>query len=209
MSQQLLAARPKRRNTKERIIDEAEALATLYGIEHLKLQGVAERIGIKLPSVYAHFSGREDILAAMTQRVNQRMNGLYHSENGETPAQTLRRGAQALLTLLGDNPAYYRILLRDWSVPPGYDPGGKTISQHPVPALPVALQELNQRIQALLDRHRSPDLFRAGDFIAAVHGFVIISLSSLPNLEGAEGRVYIDFENVKPRLDHLLDQLLG
>ncbi|MCG8673518.1 MAG: TetR/AcrR family transcriptional regulator, partial [Pseudomonadales bacterium] len=115
-------ATPRRRNTKERIIDEAEKLASIHGIEHLKLQDVADKIGIKLPSVYAHFSGREDILAAMGSRINRAFTQMFQPKAGEASKESLRRSAVELAEFLGTNPAYFRLMLRDLSVPLGYDP---------------------------------------------------------------------------------------
>ena len=113
MSEDLNVNKPRRRNTKEKIIDEAESLAALHGIEHLKLQDVADKIGIKLPSVYAHFSGREDILAAMGSRISKGISQLYIAKPGEAPIETLKRSAQDLLKFLGEHPAYFRLMPPD------------------------------------------------------------------------------------------------
>ncbi|OUS29336.1 hypothetical protein A9Q99_09545 [Gammaproteobacteria bacterium 45_16_T64] len=212
MSDELAIPQPKRRNTKERIIDEAEKLAAIHGIEHLKLQDVADRIGIKLPSVYAHFSGREDILTAMAARINRTYSQLYHGRSGETAKDTLRRGAQDLLDILGGKPAYFRLILRDLSVPIGYDPQNRRFSPNNSHSISQELKDLNRRTDQLLSRTNtdSPRKQLTGeDFVVMVHGMLLTELSwtdtQPPNEENVK---IIDLESSKTRLNDLLDRLL-
>lgn len=212
MSDELAIPQPKRRNTKERIIDEAEKLAAIHGIEHLKLQDVADRIGIKLPSVYAHFSGREDILTAMAARINRTYSQLYHGRSGETAKDTLRRGAQELLDILGSKPAYFRLILRDLSVPIGYDPQNRRFSPNNSHSISQELKDLNRRTDQLLSRINadSPRKPLSGeDFVVMVHGMLLTELSwtdtQPPNEENDK---IIDLEGSKSRLNDLLNRLL-
>ncbi len=209
MSDEQLVNKPRRRNTKERIVDEAEVLATLHGIEHLKLQDVADKIGIKLPSVYAHFSGREDILAAMSARINKGMAQFYLIKPGELPADTLHRSAQEILTFLGENPAYYRLMLRDYSVPLGYDPLNHRAAVNQNFSLPHEIQELHSRIQSLLEKiQTAPSDFRAKDYSASVHGYILMSLSWLPTQANEDGKVFVDFASLSANLKTLVARLI-
>lgn len=180
MSEDSSTLRPRRRNTKERIIDEAEALAAVHGIEHLKLQEVADRIGIKLPSVYAHFSGREDILAAMGSRINSAFSKFYVAKTDESGIETLVRSVRELATFLVTHPAYFRLILRDLSVPLGYDAIHRRYSLHVGGHLPSEMAQLLHRVQALLDKAVEEDQAKplvAIEFIAAVHGAALLKLS--------------------------------
>ena len=210
MSNEQMATKPRRRNTKERIVDEAEALATLHGIEHLKLQDVADKIGIKLPSVYAHFSGREDILAAISNRINKGMASFYLPSSDQTPVDSLQLGAQQMLSFLGDNPANFRLMLRAYSVPLGYDPMNHRSAVNQNCSLPQEIQALHQRIQALLNKVTdfSAD-FKAQDFSASVHGFILLGLSWLPTKTNEQETAYVDYAELKPKLRHLVTSLVG
>ncbi len=210
MADDLQVSKPRRRNTKERIIDEAESLAALHGIEHLKLQDVADKIGIKLPSVYAHFSGREDILTAMGARISKGMSQLYQAKPGESPIETLKRGAQDMLTFLGEHPAYFRLMLRDHSVPLGYDPLNHRAAVNQNFALPSEIQDMHNRVQSLIDRVCGEDKkVSALDFTACVHGFLLMRLSWLPTRNNEEGEVTVDYQAFQSILDTIINRLLN
>jgi len=212
MSEESPAPQPKRRNTKERIIDEAENLAAIHGIEHLKLQDVADRIGIKLPSVYAHFSGREDILTAMAARINRAYSQLYHGKPGETAKETLRRGALELLDILSNKPAYFRLILRDLSVPIGYDPQNRRFSPNNSHAISQELRDLYRRTGQLLTRMNNDSTKKpvsGEDFVVMIHGMLLVELSWADNRPpNEEGKKVIDLENSRVRLNDLLTRLL-
>jgi AcrR family transcriptional regulator len=210
MADELQANKPRRRNTKEKIIDEAEALAALHGIEHLKLQDVADKIGIKLPSVYAHFSGREDILAAMGSRISKGMTQLYIAKPGEAAIETLKRGAQDMLIFLGDHPAYFRLMLRDHSVPLGYDPLNHRAAVNQNFGLPSEINDMHNRLQSLIDRCTEEDnKFTAADFAACVHGFLLMRLSWLPTRNNEDGNVFIEYHSMQSTLDTIINRLLN
>lgn len=210
MSNEQLVSKPRRRNTKERIVDEAEALATLHGIEHLKLQDVADKIGIKLPSVYAHFSGREDILAAISSRINKGMASFYLASSEQSAVDCLHLGAQQMLSFLGDNPAYFRLMLRDYSVPLGYDPMNHRTAINQNCSLPQEIQALHNRIQSLLNKVPNfPGDFKAQDFSASVHGFVLLGLSWLPTQTNEQEVAFVDYSELKPKLRVLVSSLVG
>lgn len=210
MSDDLNLNKPRRRNTKEKIIDEAESLAALHGIEHLKLQDVADKIGIKLPSVYAHFSGREDILAAMGSRISKSLSQLYIARPGEPPMDTILRSVGELLELLCNRPAYFRLMLRDHSVPMGYDPLNHraVVNQHF--ALPPEIREMTVRLQALIDKScTAGHSMAAEDFAANIQGFLLVRLSWLPTCVAEDGRVFVDQGNLRMTLEQIVHHLLG
>jgi len=211
MADDIQISKPRRRNTKEKIIDEAEALAALHGIEHLKLQDVADKIGIKLPSVYAHFSGREDILAAMGGRISKGVSQLYSVRQGESPLETLLRGAKDMLAFLGERPAYFRLMLRDMSVPLGYDPLNHRAAVNQNFSLPAEIGDLHHRIQTLLDRHFSGENNRIGgaDFTACLHGFILMRLSWLPTRTDDTGKVFVEYQPLQATIDDMIRRLLA
>ena len=210
MSEDLNLNKPRRRNTKEKIIDEAESLAALHGIEHLKLQDVADKIGIKLPSVYAHFSGREDILAAMGSRISKGISQLYVARSGEAPIETLKRSAQDFLRFLGEHPAYFRLMLRDHSVPMGYDPLNHRAAVNQNFAHPTDLREMLARLQGLIDKASQENMkLSAEDFAGCIHGFLLVRLSWLPTRVDESGHVFVEHTTLQSTLDQIINRLLG
>ena len=206
-------ATPRRRNTKERIIDEAEKLASIHGIEHLKLQDVADKIGIKLPSVYAHFSGREDILAAMGSRINRAFTQMFLPKAGESPAEGLKRGAGELTAFLGNNPAYFRLMLRDLSVPLGYDPINRRFTLSHGNSIPVELKEMQERIRKMLEQGQQTGAIKpieAQSFLSTLIGTLLVKLSwvDLPPANDNEEKS-IDIEPVQAYVADMVTRLLG
>lgn len=204
-------AKPRRRNTKERIIDEAEGLASIHGIEHLKLQDVADKIGIKLPSVYAHFSGREDILAAMAARINRAFTQFFISKSGDDPIETLRKGSLDLINFLGDNPSYFRLMLRDLSVPMGYDPVNRRFTTTHGNSIPQELKDMTGRIARCLDLagERCKPI-SAEDFAASLIGSLIVMFSwkDKPPI-GEDEQKIIDIEPIRAQAMINVERILG
>ena len=204
-------ATPRRRNTKERIIDEAEKLASLHGIEHLKLQDVADKIGIKLPSVYAHFSGREDILAAMGSRINRAFTQMFQPKAGEAPKESLRRSAVELAEFLGNNPAYFRLMLRDLSVPLGYDPLNRRFTLSHGNSIPLELKDMQERARRMIEQLNpgAENQLDAENFLSSIIGTLLVKLSwsDKPPANDQEEKV-IDMEPVNAYINTLVDSLL-
>lgn len=205
-------ATPRRRNTKERIIDEAEKLASIHGIEHLKLQDVADKIGIKLPSVYAHFSGREDILAAMGSRINRAFTQMFLPKAGESPTDGLRRGAMELTEFLGTNPAYFRLMLRDLSVPLGYDPLNRRFTLSHGNSIPLELKDMQERIRKMLEQAQQTQGIQSIDaenFLSSLLGTLLVKYSWVDKPPtGDQEEKIIDIEPVKAYINQLIDRLL-
>lgn len=58
--------------TAERILDEAEALFAEKGYEATSLGDVADRVGIRSPSLYNHYRNKESLYAAVVDRLLER-----------------------------------------------------------------------------------------------------------------------------------------
>jgi AcrR family transcriptional regulator len=58
----------KGRQTAERILDAAEAAFADKGFEGATLRDIADRVGIRVPSLYNHFDGKEALYAAVLER---------------------------------------------------------------------------------------------------------------------------------------------
>jgi AcrR family transcriptional regulator len=60
---------PRRRLTPEAIIEAAFAVLDEGGVAGLNMRAVADRLGTGPASLYAHFAGKDDLLAAMIDRL--------------------------------------------------------------------------------------------------------------------------------------------
>lgn len=99
--------------TRDRIVAEAENLIARHGIEGLQVKGIAEAIGIRPPSVFAHFSGRDDIVRAVVERLLHRIEEVFDAPVAGSPEEELRVRSRRMALFLLDHPADARILMRD------------------------------------------------------------------------------------------------
>lgn len=66
--------------TKERILAEALTLFSENGYDGTGVEQIAEKVGIKAPSLYKHFKGKEDILNALIDDAEVRYEAYFGSE---------------------------------------------------------------------------------------------------------------------------------
>ena len=67
-------------STKERILEEALTLFSERGYDGTGVDLIAERAGIKGPSLYKHFKGKEDILNTLIDAAEARYDEFFGSE---------------------------------------------------------------------------------------------------------------------------------
>ncbi|MCG8317094.1 MAG: TetR/AcrR family transcriptional regulator, partial [Pseudomonadales bacterium] len=171
-----------------------------------------DKIGIKLPSVYAHFSGREDILAAMGARINRAFTQMFLSKSSEPPIDGLRKGATELTQFLGKNPAYFRLMLRDLSVPLGYDPINRRFTLTHGNSIPLELKDMQERIRKMLDQAEqagSMKAMEAENFLSLVLGTLLVKYSwtDKPPANDQEEKV-LDIDAVQAQVNDLMDRIL-
>lgn len=105
-------------NTRERILIAAEELIALRGVDSVELKDIAERVGIRSPSIFAHFNGLEAVVSAVGQRLTERIILSWRPFNfEESPEKRLRRGVQGLVEHFAENPATVRMMLRGMGGP--------------------------------------------------------------------------------------------
>ena len=66
--------------TKERILAEALTLFSENGYDGTGVEQIAEKVGIKAPSLYKHFKGKEDIMNALIDNAEARYEEYFGSE---------------------------------------------------------------------------------------------------------------------------------
>ena len=67
-------------STKQRILDEALTLFAEKGYDGTGVDLIAERVGIKGPSLYKHYKGKEEILNALIDVAEERYEEMFGSE---------------------------------------------------------------------------------------------------------------------------------
>ena len=67
-------------STKQRILDEALTLFAENGYDGTGVDLIAERVGIKGPSLYKHYKGKEEILNALIDVAEERYDEMFGSE---------------------------------------------------------------------------------------------------------------------------------
>lgn len=66
--------------TKERILEESLTLFAQGGYDGTSVDQIAQRVGIKAPSLYKHYSGKEDILNAIIDAAETRYEEFFGSD---------------------------------------------------------------------------------------------------------------------------------
>ena len=74
-------------STKEKILDAALTLFSENGYDGTSVEQIANVVGIKAPSLYKHYKGKEDILNALIDSAEVRYEEMFGSENniGKVP----------------------------------------------------------------------------------------------------------------------------
>ena len=126
------ASRPRRRGeaTAERILDAAEALFAERGFAGTTLRDVAERVGVRIPSLYNHFDGKEALYAAVLERGAGPVLGVLseYLDRGGDAYRDAPRVVERVVELLARHPNLPRLIqhetlsggerispaLRDW-----------------------------------------------------------------------------------------------
>jgi len=107
--QRPIRATPKGRRTRERVLDAAEALFAERGFAGTALRDVAEAAGLRIPSLYNHFSGKEALYEAVLERGLRPAVELLEQAGAATPENRPEFVEQVLGTL-GRRPAVARLV---------------------------------------------------------------------------------------------------
>ena len=203
------------KHTRELILDAAEAIIVSHGTEGVKLQALAERVGIRVPSIYAHFkNGREGVLYAVGERYIRSLARQFQYTDHEDPRQALMRETRRLVLHLATNPAYVKLSLVDLGHPGGVDilnvpAGGDSVEILSTGPLSVMYSRLNQ----MLNTGKEQGVFREHidviSFLRAVMGTTLVSLTwpSHSSL-GRNSANIAEVEQVMTQIEDLTERLV-
>ncbi|MCG8394544.1 MAG: TetR/AcrR family transcriptional regulator [Pseudomonadales bacterium] len=103
---------PDRR--RPQILDAALTLAVENGIGAVTLSAVASQLGVSRPVVYSCFGDRVELFEALLAREGEHMlEGVLkalHSARGDNPEAAFIDGYRALLTVVAEQPASWRLV---------------------------------------------------------------------------------------------------
>jgi AcrR family transcriptional regulator len=74
------------------------------------LRAIARRVGITAPAIYAHFSDREEIIAAVITDAFAALVGRLRAAVRGTPREALLAGCRAYVAFAFEQPGTYRVL---------------------------------------------------------------------------------------------------
>jgi AcrR family transcriptional regulator len=99
---------------RQQLLDVAKALFAEKGFEATAIEEVASRANVSKPVVYEHFGGKEGMYAVVVDReMRTLLDRLTGSLSGEHPRILVEQAALALLGYIEDDPAGFRILVRE------------------------------------------------------------------------------------------------
>ena len=169
------------------ILNAAAELAEEKGIENVSLLQVAEKLGIKSPSLYNHFRGLKELSLEMAKLAIGRLeNAIRDAAVGRSKDDALMAIALAYRKFAKENPELYKSILRF----PDFKASGIRETGHAV------VRILYQVMEPYCCGKEETIHFARG-FRSALHGFV--SLEEAGFFMGTEADVDESFERLVSR----------
>nr|WP_319390058.1 TetR/AcrR family transcriptional regulator [uncultured Cohaesibacter sp.] len=106
-----------KRSTREVILEVAEQEIARNGVEGFRLKDVAEKVGVQLPSLYAHFDSRKVLLEALSDEFLGKLLNIYRELSALPPREALLASADRTIDLYLAKRGYARLLLYDFPAP--------------------------------------------------------------------------------------------
>jgi AcrR family transcriptional regulator len=107
-------ALPVKQPSRDKILDQAEALFARRGFAGIGLAEVAEAVGLGKSSLFHHFHSKAQLYAAVIARILARIESVLMRSlaAGGTATERAERWIDVLVDELGSHPTYARLLLR-------------------------------------------------------------------------------------------------
>jgi TetR/AcrR family transcriptional regulator len=101
-------------DTRDRIIDAAQAIFARDGYAGAKMQDIAGRVGIQRPSLFYHFKNKEALFVAAHEQVFARIEPVFRESlaGAGDPFAQLDRVSRAVLDVMTDEPDFARLVAR-------------------------------------------------------------------------------------------------
>lgn len=178
----------KRGLDSQTILNAAAELAEENGLENVSLLQVAEKLGVKSPSLYNHLSGLKELSSGIAKLAIGRLEDAIRSAAvGRSKENALMAIASAYRKFAKENPELYKAILRF----PDYNDSSVQEAGHAV------VRILYQVMEPYHYRKEEAIHFVRG-FRSALHGFV--SLEEAGFFQSTEADVVKSYEQLVSRL---------
>jgi AcrR family transcriptional regulator len=105
--------------TRQRILNEAERLIAVKGVDGFTLRDIAVPLGVQVPAIYKHYKSRDDVLIELSRRYIALLATQFELRPDLSPTAALRAALDAFVELMMTHPAYVRLALVDFATPGG------------------------------------------------------------------------------------------
>ena len=105
--------------TRQRILNEAERLIAVKGVDGFTLRDIATPLGVQVPAIYKHYKSRDDVLIELSGRFIALLAAQFELRPELRPVAALRAALDAFVELMMKHPAYVRLALVDFATPGG------------------------------------------------------------------------------------------
>jgi len=156
------------RTSREAIVDAARSLLEEQGLDRVVMSAVAERVGVRGPSLYKHVADRSALIRAVGDAVTADLHAILDREMSTgDPAADLRALAVAYRAFVHDNPNGYGLLFAH--LEPGLQPDADAVADLGRPIVAAVARLTGGQGPAALEAGRT--------FVAWAHGFVSMELA--------------------------------
>lgn len=165
---------------RQRVSDEAAALADEVGLDQLTLAALAERLGVRQPSLYKHIDSMADLKRSISLQAKRDLGeALMRASVGRSGSEAVRTMAQAYRGWAHLHPGRYQAAQL---APAAGDTEDEEVSSTVVQIIADVLVAYD------LDGDDAIDAIRA--FRATLHGFVALESQSAFALEASVDRSF-------------------
>lgn len=179
---------PKRGLDTQTILNAAAELAEAKGLENVSLLQVAEKLGVKSPSLYNHLSGVQELSSGIAKLAIARLEStIRNAAVGRSKEKALTAIAVAYRKFAKESPELYKAILRF----PDYGDSGVKEAGH-------AVVRILYQVMEPYHYSKEETIHFVRGFRSALHGFV--SLEEAGFFQGTEANEDTSFERLVSRL---------
>ena len=167
------------RTSTDAIVQAGRDLLEDEGIDGLTMQAIADRVGVRAPSLYKRIRNRNDLLRLVgNDAAAELTSDLDAAATTGDPQRDLRALATAFRTFAHRHPAAYSLLFARLPDDARLDPGWSVKASAPVLAVAERLAGTDQALDA------------ARTVVAWANGFIAMELAGAFRLGGDVGRAF-------------------
>jgi AcrR family transcriptional regulator len=139
------APRPRAPLTREAIVEAARRQVMEVGAHAVSLRRVAADLGVTAPALYAHVTGKREMLRLVAEDGVRRLLERFAAVDETDPVERIRQLSRAYVTHAVEEPELFRVM---FLFPPDLTIGGSTGAELPLAtqAFQVALHPIGQAI---------------------------------------------------------------